>query len=144
MTGLLPVHKSPNKLYLRKHCKHLSNITGYQTLLAKTVAVFRMIKATSFVLDRSHGKEFCKQFEDSCIKIEDYVNTLEREILQRKAVLTMCENSEIFYDEQFKEAKIVANVSIVIYKNNTLMCLSIETPKNNKFSICSKWKIYYF
>ena len=24
------------------------------------------------------------------------------------------------------------------------MCLSIGTPKNNKFSICSKWKINYF
>ena len=24
------------------------------------------------------------------------------------------------------------------------MCLSIGTLKNNKFSICSKWKIYYF
>ena len=28
--------------------------------------------------------------------------------------------------------------------NNTLMCLSFGTPKNNKFSICSKWKIHYF
>ena len=26
----------------------------------------------------------------------------------------------------------------------TLECLSIGTPKNNKFSICSKWKIHYF
>ena len=26
----------------------------------------------------------------------------------------------------------------------TLMCLSIGTPKNNKFSIWSKWKIHYF
>ena len=26
----------------------------------------------------------------------------------------------------------------------TLMCLNIGTPKNNKFSICTKWKIYYF
>ena len=26
----------------------------------------------------------------------------------------------------------------------TVMCLSIGTPKNNKFSICSKWKIHYF
>ena len=26
----------------------------------------------------------------------------------------------------------------------TVMCLSIGTPINNKFSICSKWKIYYF
>ena len=33
-----------------------------------------------------------------------------------------------------------------LYRNkvSTLMCLSIGTPKNNKFSICSKWKIYYF
>ena len=27
---------------------------------------------------------------------------------------------------------------------STVMCLSIGTPKNNKFSICSKWKIHYF
>ena len=26
----------------------------------------------------------------------------------------------------------------------TLMCLSIGTPKNNEFSICSKWKIHYY
>ena len=26
----------------------------------------------------------------------------------------------------------------------TVMCLSIGTPKNNKLSICSKWKINYF
>ena len=26
---------------------------------------------------------------------------------------------------------------------NSVMCLSIGTPKNNKFSICSKWKINY-
>ena len=26
----------------------------------------------------------------------------------------------------------------------TVMSLSIGTSKNNKFSICSKWKIYYF
>ena len=27
---------------------------------------------------------------------------------------------------------------------NTIMWLSIWTPKNNKFSICLKWKIHYF
>ena len=30
------------------------------------------------------------------------------------------------------------------WKGCTLKCLSIGTPKNNKFSICPKWKIYYF
>ena len=29
-------------------------------------------------------------------------------------------------------------------KKSTVMCLSIGTPKYNQFSICSKWKIYYF
>ena len=32
----------------------------------------------------------------------------------------------------------------ILWNMNTLMCLSIGTPKNNKFSICSKWKIHYF
>ena len=27
---------------------------------------------------------------------------------------------------------------------HTVICLSIGTPKNNTFSICSKWKINYF
>ena len=29
-------------------------------------------------------------------------------------------------------------------KHDYLMCLSIGTPKNNKFSICPKWKIHSF
>ena len=34
-----------------------------------------------------------------------------------------------------------AKVTVIQY---TVMCLSIGTPKNNKFSICSKWKINVF
>ena len=32
----------------------------------------------------------------------------------------------------------------ILINPGTVMCLSNGTPKNNKFSICSKWKIYYF
>lgn len=95
----------------------LRRLEGEIDLKRKQLTTLRIdatsLEAVKQLKDRSHGKEFCKQFEDSCIKIEDYVNTLEREIIQRKAVLAMCENSEVFYDEQFKEAKIVANA----YKN---------------------------
>ena len=35
-------------------------------------------------------------------------------------------------------------MSFALLSVNTLMCLSIGTPKNNKFSICPKWKIHYF
>ena len=38
----------------------------------------------------------------------------------------------------------VSPSSIAPISENTLMCLSIGTPKNNKFSICPKWKIHYF
>ena len=39
--------------------------------------------------------------------------------------------------------------SVFLWRDNgilgfTVMCLSIGTPKNNKFSIFSKWKIYHF
>lgn len=63
-----------------------------------------------FLPDRSHGNEFCRQFEESCVKIEDYVAMLGREIKQRKIVLAHSESAEEFYSEQFKEASIVANV----------------------------------
>ena len=36
------------------------------------------------------------------------------------------------------------SIKSIPMKTSTLMCLSIGTPKNNKFSICSKWKIRYF
>ena len=72
------------------------------------------------VSDRAHGKEFCRQFEDSCVKVEEYVVQLEREIEERKCVLEMCADSEVFYEEQFKEARIVANVSTVSFISGLL------------------------
>ena len=32
----------------------------------------------------------------------------------------------------------------VAFPESTVMCLNIGTPKNDRFSICSKWKINYF
>ena len=40
--------------------------------------------------------------------------------------------------------KVCSMCQMVLLELITLMCLSIGTPKNNKFSICSKWKIHYF
>lgn len=61
--------------------------------------------------DRAHGKEFSRQFEDACNKLEDYVVSLQKEIDHRTAMITMLEQSELFYEDQYREAKIVANVS---------------------------------
>ena len=46
---------------------------------------------------------------------------------------------------QCKMYSLVAlNSNLNKLKQITLMCLSIGTPKDNKFSICPKWKIHYF
>ena len=64
------------------------------------------------VIDRSQGKEFCADFELACTKLEDYVGALSQEIAGRTALIEMLEQSELYYDAQYGEAKIVANVSI--------------------------------
>ena len=61
--------------------------------------------------DKAHGKEFSIQFEESCVKLEEYVEILADEITERKTLIQLTEISEMFYDEQYREAKIVANVS---------------------------------
>ena len=33
---------------------------------------------------------------------------------------------------------------LTLGKTNTVMCLGIGTPINNKFSICPKWKMNYY
>ncbi|XP_045216267.2 regulation of nuclear pre-mRNA domain-containing protein 2-like isoform X2 [Mercenaria mercenaria] len=95
----------------------LKKLEGEVTLKAKQLAALRIdatnIEAVKQLKDRSHGNEFCRQFEESCVKIEDYVAMLEKEIRQRQVVLSMCDNAEDFYCTQFDEAKVVANA----YKN---------------------------
>ena len=60
---------------------------------------------------------------------EVLVNRLGGQSLPRKSVVRLADHPDMTLDG---------------YRGCTLMCLSIGTPKNNKFSICSKWKIHYF
>ncbi|CAI9717324.1 Hypothetical predicted protein [Octopus vulgaris] len=71
------------------------------------------LEAVKQLKDRAHGKEFSRQFEDACNKLDDYVVSLQKEIDHRTAMITMLEQSELFYEDQYREAKIVANA----YKN---------------------------
>ena len=63
-------------------------------------------------LDRAHGKEFSQTFEDSCVKLEEYVHCVEQELKDRAALIESLEEAEVFYDAQYGEAKIVANVRV--------------------------------
>ncbi|XP_067666545.1 regulation of nuclear pre-mRNA domain-containing protein 2-like isoform X2 [Haliotis asinina] len=70
-------------------------------------------EAVKQLKDKTHGKEFSHQFEDSCVKLEEYLEKLDTQNQNRKALLELMETAELFYDEQYREAKIVANA----YKN---------------------------
>ncbi|XP_052793995.1 regulation of nuclear pre-mRNA domain-containing protein 2-like isoform X2 [Mya arenaria] len=102
---------------LLEEMTHLRKMEIDVTSKAKQLASLRIdatnIEAIKQLKDRSHGNEFCRQFEESCVKIEDYVSLLEKEIKHRKKVLGFCEGAEDFYSEQFREANIVATA----YKN---------------------------
>ena len=60
--------------------------------------------------DKSHGTEFLRQFESSCSKLEELVGAVNKEMKDRAALVEILEQSELFYDAQHGEAKIVANV----------------------------------
>ena len=61
--------------------------------------------------DKKHGKDFCQEFETACAKMDEYVKCVEREIADRNELIELLEQSELYYDAQYGEAKIVANVS---------------------------------
>ena len=78
-----------------------------------------MLKGTLILVlifpDKKHGKEFCHEFESACSKMDDYVKCVEREIADRNELIELLEQSELYYDAQYGEAKIVANVSRTVF-----------------------------
>lgn len=63
--------------------------------------------------DRSHGKQYTQQIEDIHRHLEDYVNSLDKQTIERQTLLELLEQSELFYDAQYGEAKIVTNVCLL-------------------------------
>jgi hypothetical protein len=64
------------------------------------------------VTDRAHIKDFMKQFDDSCSKLEDVLSLLSATMKERQALIELLEQSELYYDTQYGEAKVVTNVSL--------------------------------
>ncbi|XP_071037230.1 regulation of nuclear pre-mRNA domain-containing protein 2 isoform X1 [Parasteatoda tepidariorum] len=63
--------------------------------------------------DRIHGQKFKRDFDDSVTRLEELIKLLEKEMTERAELILLLEQSEIYYDTQKGEAKIVANA----YKN---------------------------
>lgn len=70
------------------------------------------LEAIKKLKDRAQGEQFVRQFEASCVKLEEFVRAVEKEMKDRAALVELLEQSELFYDAQHGEAKIVANVRL--------------------------------
>lgn len=64
------------------------------------------------IVDKAGGNKFVKDFEDGSLKLQEFVSFLEKELKTGPPLLEALGNADIFYEMQYKEVKIVANVSI--------------------------------
>ncbi|GFT44189.1 regulation of nuclear pre-mRNA domain-containing protein 2 [Nephila pilipes] len=63
--------------------------------------------------DRTHGQQFKRDFDKSVKQLEELIESLNHELAERNELILLLEQSEIYYDTQRGEAKVVANA----YKN---------------------------
>lgn len=68
------------------------------------------------MLDKAGGNKFAKDFEDGSLKLQEFVSFLEKELKAGPPLLEALGNADIFYEMQYKEVKIVANVGVVFCK----------------------------
>ncbi len=61
--------------------------------------------------DKAGGNKFAKDFEDGSLKLQEFVSFLDKELKTGPPLLEALGNADIFYEMQYKEVKIVANVS---------------------------------
>ncbi|XP_068615186.1 regulation of nuclear pre-mRNA domain-containing protein 2 [Brachionichthys hirsutus] len=59
--------------------------------------------------DKTEGNKFAKDFEDSSLKLQEFISLLDKELKTGPSLLEALGNADIFYEMQYKEVKIVAN-----------------------------------
>ena len=87
-----------------------------------------------------HGTKHCNDFEDACSKLEDYVTSLAEQIQLQKDVGDRLIQSQVYYEHQYGEAKIVANVSTIIL--TTPLEFLVSTSRPTLMSVDSRVHFY--
>lgn len=64
------------------------------------------------VPDKAGGNKFVKDVEEGSVKLQEFVGFMEKELKAGPPLLEALGNADIFYEMQYKEVKIVANVSV--------------------------------
>lgn len=61
--------------------------------------------------DKAGGKKFSRDFEEGSAQLQEFVKFYEKQNKIGPPLLEALGNADIFYEMQYKEVKIVANVS---------------------------------
>uniref|UniRef100_UPI0035901016 regulation of nuclear pre-mRNA domain-containing protein 2 isoform X2 n=1 Tax=Myxine glutinosa TaxID=7769 RepID=UPI0035901016 len=93
--------------------KKLQNavITKEQEIMAQ--AEFWNTEALKRLKDRTEGKKFSKDLETANTRMAEFCSQLEKDVKMKPTLIDSLDKSEIFYEAQYKEVKIVVNA----YKN---------------------------
>lgn len=89
----------------------------HPTAVSASIPVFLclptgLIKAhVSFVTDKAGGKKFSKDFEEGSAQLHEFIKILNNHCKTGPPLMQILNNADIFYETQYKEVKIVANVS---------------------------------
>ena len=80
--------------------------------------------------DKAGGKRFSRDFEEGSTKLQDFVRFLEEESKGGSGLLEALGNADIFYEMQYQEVKIVANVSDLNKHPHSTLGWSLELFRN--------------
>lgn len=76
----------------------------------------KIIIPTCLILsDKAGGKKFSRDFEEGSAQLQEFVKFFDKKSKVGPPLLEALSNADIFYDMQYKEVKIVANVSDSLY-----------------------------
>jgi len=80
------------------------------------IALKQIVLTCLVILDKAGGKKFSKDFEEGSAQLQEFVKFFDKQIETGPPVMEALKNADIFYEMQYKEVKIVANVSVCVVK----------------------------
>jgi hypothetical protein len=102
---------------LTKQMQSLRSAISSSERQLKSVSTGCCVKVDSLTLpatlaqlkDKAHGEQFSREFDEWHSILSNAITSLESQVQARISLLSLLEKSEIFYETQQNEAKIVAN-----------------------------------
>lgn len=149
-TDMIELQKLIEEFQPKKLCESINSFSILQndTKLSKSnVEATRLldinVEHIKQYRDKSKCANFKIEFQNSCLKLEDFLNKLAKEASERKELIQLLDQGQIFYDAQFKDATTVANayriygakVHTVKRKIDEIIVISPENkkkPSNNE------------